>query len=151
MARVEGEPSGVERDVIGEEVGQYGEASRALDPELARPGPGFDLHGDVAPLDAERAGDPGALGGREGRFQAGPRSGVLDDRRALDAGGRFSCERQHAQAHPCRSAALLHGMDFHGRGLVAQNGDDPAVAEDGVTLERIGRMNCDHACDGSLL
>lgn len=152
---VEGEPSGVEHDVIGEEVGQYGEASRALDPELARPGPRFDLHGDVASLDAKRAADSGVLGGGKGRFQAGTCSGVLDDRRALDAGGGFSCERQHAQAHPCRSAVSLHRMDVHGRGLVAQNHGDAAVAEDGASLERIGRMNCDHACAknyyGSLL
>ena len=44
------------------------------------------------------------------------------------------------QPQSSRRAAVLHGMDFHGRILLAQHGDNPAIAQDGVALEGAGRL-----------
>ena len=70
LDRIQGQPGGVDGDVIGEEIGQDAEATRAFDAELARPGPRLRLDRDIAPLDAELAGDLGAFRGLERRFQA---------------------------------------------------------------------------------
>ena len=56
LDRIQGQPGGVDGDVIGEEIRQDAEATRAFDAELARPGPRLRLDRDIAPLDAELAG-----------------------------------------------------------------------------------------------
>ena len=138
---IQGEPGGVDGDVIGEEIGQDAEATRAFDAELARPGPRLRLDRDIAPLDAEPAGDLGALRGRESCFEACAAPGVLDDRRTPEAGGRLSRGRHQPQAQSWGDAAVLDRIDLHGRIMLAQHGDDPAIAHDGVALQRAGRRS----------
>ena len=43
LDRIQGQPGGVDGDVIGEEIRQDAEATRAFDTQLARPGPRLRL------------------------------------------------------------------------------------------------------------